>query len=163
MRPQDVVILLKIAAKGKESWWLKNLAQKLGISQSEVSESLHRSMLAGLLAANKRKLMKSALLEFIKYGLKYVYPQKPGSIVRGVATAHSASPLKELIQSEEKYVWPWAKGKVRGQGIEPLHVAVPKACQKDQRLYELLALTDALRLGKVREQRLAVKELEKRL
>ncbi len=163
MRPQDVVILLKIAAKGKQEWYMKDLAHELSISQSEVSEGLNRSMFAGLLAADKRKLMKSALLEFLQYGLRYVYPQKPGAIVRGLATAHSAPPLNKEISSEEKYVWPWAQGQDRGQGIEPLHPSVPEACQRDKQLYELLALADAIRLGRVREQKLAIAALKKRI
>ena len=163
MRPQDIVILLKIAAKGKQDWFMKDLSKELGISQSEVSESLNRSMLAGLLAANKHRLMKAALLEFLQYGFRYVYPQKPGAIVRGLATAHSAYPLRHEISSKEHYVWSWAKGNDRGQSIEPLHRAVPEACMKDQQLYELLALTDAIRLGKAREQKLAFEELRKRI
>lgn len=163
MRPHDVVILLKIAAKGRTSWLMKDLAHELSISQSEVSESLNRSMQAGLLAADKRKLMKSALLEFLQYGLRYVYPQKPGSITRGLATAHSAPPLNDIIRSSEAYVWPWAKGTQRGQRVEPLHPSVPEACTKDPALYELLALTDSLRLGKAREQKIAITELKKRL
>ena len=163
MRPQDIVVLLKIAAKGGKSWLVKDLGYELGISQSEVSESLHRSVQAGLIASDKKTLMKGALLEFLKHGFKYVYPQHVGAMVRGMATAHSAKPLSELIQSEENYVWPWAKGNVRGQSIEPLHPSVPEACEKDEKLYELLALTDALRIGKKREQQLAVEELEKRI
>ena len=163
MRPQDVVILLKIAAKENTQWLMKNLAQELEISPSEVSESINRSVLAGLLAADKRTLMRSALLEFLQHGLRYVYPQKPGSIVRGMATAHAAAPLNKLIQSEEKYVLLWAEGKERGQSVEALHPSVPNACKRDNKLYELLALTDALRLGRQREQKLAIDELEKRI
>ena len=163
MRPQDVVILLKIAAKGDKNWRMKDIATELGISGSEVSESFNRSILAGLLNSDKQQLMKSALLEFLQHGLKYVFPQKPGALVRGMPTAHAAPPLRQLIQSEEMYVWQSAEGKVRGQSVEPLHPAVPKACLRDPKLYELLALTDALRLGRVREQKLAFEELQKRI
>ncbi len=163
MRPQDVVILLKIAAKGKKSWRMKDIASELGISASEVSESFNRSILAGLLNSDKQQLMKSALVEFLQHGLKYVFPQKPGALVRGIPTAHAAPPLQQLIQSDELYVWQWAEGKTRGQSVEPLHPAVPKACLRDAKLYELLALTDALRLGRVREQKLAIEELQKRM
>ncbi len=163
MRPQDVVILLKITAKGNNPWLMKDLSSELEISASEVSESLNRSMLAGLISANKQTLMKSALLDFLGHGLKYVYPQRPGAMVRGMVTAHSAEPLNKIIQSQEAYVWPFAQGKVRGQAIEPLHPSVPKACLKDNVLHELLALTDALRVGKSREQKLAMAELEKRV
>jgi hypothetical protein len=40
---------------------------------------------------------------------------------------------------------------------------VPQAALEDKRLYELLALVDALRDGRARERELAVKELTKRL
>jgi hypothetical protein len=44
-----------------------------------------------------------------------------------------------------------------------LHPGVPKACLHDVALYQLLALTDAVRIGKVRERKLAMDELRKRL
>jgi hypothetical protein len=163
LRPHDIVILLKMATKSNKPMLMKDLAVELGISASEVSESIHRSILAGFVSADKQKLMKSALLEFLQHGLKYVFPQKPGALVRGMATAHSAGPLNRIIQSEELYVWPFAEGKIRGQSIEPLHPSVPKACLQDLQLYELLALTDALRVGKNREQKIAIQELEKRI
>ena len=163
MRPQDIVILLKIATYGQRPWQNKDLAESLGISASEVGESLHRSRQAGLLAADKKHLMTNALLEFLEHGFKYVFPQQPGAIVRGVPTAHSAPPLKSHIDSDENLVWPEATGSIRGQAIEPLHPGVPKACLADPVLHELLALSDALRVGRVREQQLAIEALRKRI
>lgn len=163
MRPHDIVILLKIVAKGGQSWLMKDLAIELRISASEISESLNRSVQAGFISESKRMLMKGALLDFLKYGLKYVYPQRPGAIVRGIPTSHSAPPLNKEIVSEETYVWPYSEGKARGQSIEPLHKSVPFACLKDKKLHELLALADALRVGKARERTIAMEELEKRI
>ena len=163
MRPQDVVVLLKIAANKNKSWYMKDIAYELGISASEITESLNRSVLAGLLAADKKMLMRQAILEFLVHGIKYVFPQKPGGMVRGMVTAHSAFPLNQRINSEEKYVWTWAEGNERGYAIEPLHPSIPKACRNDHLLYELLSLVDALRLGRRREQSIAIKELQNRL
>ena len=163
MKPQDIVILLKIVALGNDSWQQKPLAEALGMSQSEVSQSLARSKYAGLLFGNGKQVMKSALLDFLQFGITYTFPQKPGPIVRGIATAHAAAPLKENIDGQENYVWPYAKGNQRGQAIVPLFPSVPEAALKDQQLYELLALTDALRVGKAREKALAIKELKKRM
>ncbi len=163
MRPHDIVVLLKIAAKGNQDWLMKDLAYELGISASEVSESLHRSTYAGLVSVDKKRLMKASLLEFLQYGLKYVYPQQPGAIVRGMPTAYSASPLSDVIESSDAVVWSYAEGTVRGQAIEPLHASVPKACLNDSKLYEMLALTDALRIGKAREKNIAMEELMKRI
>ena len=53
MRPHDVLILLKIISLGKSSFYLKDLSQQLGISSSEVTESVNRSVLAGLMAEDK--------------------------------------------------------------------------------------------------------------
>jgi hypothetical protein len=78
-------------------------------------------------------------------------------------TAHNAPPLNNIISAEESYVWPWAEGKTRGQAIEPLHPGVPGACRNDPALYEMLALTDALRLGRIREKRQAIEELRIRI
>jgi predicted transcriptional regulator len=163
MRPQDIVILLKIATYGDSDWYMKDVANDLFISPSEVTESINRSVLAGLITNNKKRIMKSALCDFLVYGLKYVYPVKPEAMARGIKTSHSAQPLSDRILSEEVYVWSYAEGDARGFAIEPLHPNVPKACLKDSRLYELLALVDAVRIGNKREFILAVSELKQRL
>lgn len=163
MRPQDIVILLKIAARGNRAWLMKDLSQELFISASEVSESLNRSVYAGLIAADKQHIMKMAFLDFLRYGLKYVFPIKPQAVVRGIPTAYGAAPLNNLIESDVLYVWAYAKGTVKGMSIEPLIASLPDACTNDPNLYELVALTDALRVGKAREQQIAYEELKKRL
>jgi hypothetical protein len=163
LKPQDVLLLLKIVSDNALSWSQKPVAEALGLSQSEVSEAVGRSKYAGLLAPNGKAVMKMALLEFLQYGLRYVFPIKPGAVVRGVPTSHSAKPLSDEIQSSEAYVWPYGKGTVRGHSILPLYPSVPEAALKDEKLHELLALADALRVGRAREKELAVKELKKRL
>ena len=162
MKPQDILLLLKIVSLSEDSWNQKPIAIALGMSQSEVSESVARSKYAGLLDTKGKKVMRLALFEFLQYGLRYVFPQKPGPVVRGVPTSHSASPLNKTIQSTEHYVWPYGKGTVRGHSIIPLYKSAPEAALKDEKLHELLALTDALRVGRARERTLAIVELKKR-
>ncbi len=163
LKPQDVVILLKIIALGEKPWFHHTLAEELGMSQSEVSQSLNRSRYAGLLDESRKKVLKLAFVEFLLHGVAYAFPQKPAAIVRGLLTAHSAAPLNKIIQSNEKYVWAYAKGTERGQSIEPLYRTVVEASLKDIELYELLALVDAIRVGRVREKEIAKKELKKRI
>jgi predicted transcriptional regulator len=162
MRPHDIVVLLKIAAKGKEPWLMKDLSYELGISSSEISESLNRSVMAGLIASDKKRLMNNAILDFLEFGLRYVYPQQPGSKARGIPTSHAAPPLNNEITSNDPYVWSYKEGTIRGESIEPLHPNVPSACLKDPFFYEYMALCDALRVGKARERKLAIDELKKR-
>lgn len=163
MSPLDVVVLLKIISIGNQPWNQKPLAEELRMSQSVISKSIARSKYAGLLDPNGKKVRKLALIDFLQFGIAYVFPQHPGALVRGIPTAHSASPLNQTIQSTEHYVWPSGKGKLRGQSIIPLYPSVVDAVQNDEKLHELLALVDALRVGRAREREIAIKELKQRI
>lgn len=164
MRPQDILVLLKIVALQDSPWRTTDIANELFMSQSEISEALFRNRIAGLVDDSKRKVNKEALLEFLEHGIKYVFPQRPGATVRGIPTAHSAPPLSKMVQSGESiYVWPFVDGKVRGETIEPLYPTVPRAAKNNERFYELVALIDALRIGRTREVKMAAAELRKRL
>lgn len=160
MRPHDVVVLLKILSLNN-GWLNKDLSIALNISQSEISESLNRSAIACLISPDKKKVFKSALLKFIEYGLGYVFPAEPGAIGRGIPTAHSAPVLKNEIISQENFVWPYASGHVRGQTILPLYPNQVQAVLQDDKLYNMLALVDSIRVGKVREKDKAMDLLKK--
>ena len=163
MKPQDLVVLAKLVVIGDVGFTQVSLAQTLYLSQSEISASLARSAYAGLLFNDRRDVNRKLLFDFIQYGLGVVFPQHPGNIVRGTLTAHSAPPLASSIVSEQDYVWPYSKGLARGQSIVPLYPTVPQAILLDEQLYEMLALFDAIRVGRVREKNLALEHLEKRI
>jgi len=168
MRPLDIVVLLKIIAlqqpdRQETEWRKKDLAEWLQISPSEVSESLNRSEIAGLVDATHRSVLRRSLLEFLQFGLRYVFPQRHGALIAGMPTAHSAPVLSKAFIGAEVYVWPDAHGPVRGQAIEPLYGTVPKVCRHDETLYELLALADVLRVGRTREIALAQTMLKDRI
>lgn len=163
MKPQDIVVLLKLIAQDNENWQQIPLAYALKMSQSEISQSVARSKFAGLLDGSGKKVMLQALFDFLQYGLAVVFPVKPGAVVRGVPTAHSAAPLNEEIRSGEHFVWPFANGNIRGHSISPLYATVPQAALDDEQLYALLSLVDALRVGKTREKNIAILELKKRI
>lgn len=161
MRPQDVAILLKIITIDGQDWQLVGLSSSLKISISEISESLNRSRIASLIDFNKKKINRQNLLEFLEHGVRYVFPQQPGAMVRGIPTAHSHPFMKNNFTSEMNYVWPDIKGKVMGLTIEPFYPKQVDAVQEDQGYYKLLALVDVIRVGKVREVKYAVNELKK--
>lgn len=160
MRPQDIVILLKKVTKNGRVLLNGQIAKELGISASEVSEALARCRIARLVDTTKQRVNILALEEFLVHGLKYVFPVQPQSVVRGVATAISAPPMKEkIVGGSEQYVWPDAKGDMRGAAITPLYKTVPTAVAEDDMLYKLLALVDTLRIGRAREVEIAKAEL----
>jgi hypothetical protein len=163
MRPHDLAVLLKVALREDSEWKMKDLARELFISPSEISESINRSVIAGLMSPDKKHVRRLSLLEFLRYGFPFVFPQRPAGIAAGIETAHSAMPLKERIVSNSPVVWPSEKGKVRGMAIEPLYPKLPEACLKDSSFFELMALVESLRIGKARERILAFEMLQARL
>ncbi|MCZ7655319.1 MAG: hypothetical protein M5R42_15165 [Rhodocyclaceae bacterium] len=70
--------------------------------------------------------------------------------------------LNKLIvaSSDPVPVWPSAKGTARGVGLAPLYPSVPEAALRNEKLYALLALFDALRSGQARERNAARDLLE---
>jgi hypothetical protein len=162
MRPQDVVVLLKIIAKADKLWQNKDLASELFISPAEISESLNRSGIAGLIEREKKKkVYRQSLMEFLEHGLHYVFPAFPGTMINGVYTAHSHPFMQKHFQSELNYVWPDPRGEFRGLSIEPLYKKQVSAANQDSTLYLMLALIDVIRVGRVRETKIAVEELKR--
>jgi hypothetical protein len=144
---------------------VRALADSTGISKSEVSLALQRCYEAGLAKSDRinrlPRVNASALSEFMIHGLKYVFPVKPAEITRGIATAWAAPVLNGLVMSAGELVpvWPDARGHTKGQAIVPLFKSVPYAVRSDPRLYSMLALTDAIRIGQSRERNIATQKL----
>lgn len=159
MRPQDIAILLKLISLENTYWQLSSLSNELSISISEISESLNRSRISKLIDYDKKRVNRNNLLEFLEHGLKYVFPQQPGTLVRGIPTAHSMNEIKQNFISEVEYVWPDSNGETIGLLIEPLYPKQINAIKKDPSFYKLLALTDIIRVGRVREIKYAVEQL----
>lgn len=165
LKPQDIVILLKLVTFGDRQWSFSSLSADLAISQSEAHSGIKRATAARLYDPQRKVPILKALLEFLVHGVKYAFPPKRGSLTRGFPTSYAAPPLNGLIvQSDEPPpVWSAPDGNARGYEFSPLYPSVPKAVAQDASLYELLALVDAIRDGRARERELAVKELTKRL
>jgi hypothetical protein len=163
MRPQDIAILLKIISLDGQPWQLVSLSNSLKISISEISESLNRSQFAQLIDFNKKLVNRNNFLEFLEHGVRYVFPQKPGSMVRGIPTAHSHPFMKNIFMSEIDYVWPDNKGETLGLTIEPFYPKQVEGVKEDPQYYKLLALVDVIRVGKVREVKNAIIELKKNI
>src|SRR5690242_9598736 len=75
LKPQDVVVALKLAAHPGEDWSYPKLAADLSMSASEVHSCVKRAAKSGLLLANdEHKPNRKALLEFLTHGIKYAFP-----------------------------------------------------------------------------------------
>jgi hypothetical protein len=167
LKPQDLLVLLKLVALGQERWSYNGLATDLGMSPSEVHAAVKRAVVAHLAIARGEGVTPSipALREFLAHGVRYAFVPERGALTRGMPTAHAASPLRTELAASAEFppVWPDPEGEARGLAFSPLYKAAPKAARKDPRLYELLTLVDAVRGGGARERTLALKLLERRL
>ena len=165
MRPQDIVILLKMITLGDgKKCSIVEMSDFLNISIGEISKAMERNVVAGLVSSDKARVNKLALREFLIYGLKYVFPPHPGNSTRGIATAHSAPPVnRHITDNGENYVWKYYKGTRRGNSIVPLYDKIPKIVENQPELYEFLTIVDCLRIGKKREVQIAIQELDKKL
>lgn len=167
LKPQDVVVLLKIVVRGPAPWSYGALALDLGMSASEVHAGVRRAVDSGLLHVNEGWGVPDAagLDEFLVSGVRYVWPAVLGGMTLGMPTAAAAAPLNGLLPAvdDPPTVWPDAGGNVRGIAFEPLYRCVPAAAGRDPALYEMLALVDAIRAGPDRARDVAVRQLRRRL
>lgn len=165
LKPQDILVLLKVLLWQDRKWRQLDLATELGLSQTEVNFALSRLVKSRLLDESKRKPQKLSLKEFLIHGLRYVYPGDLGPSGRGVATAQSHASLSKRLVAEQdhQFVWLDPDGQLRGQSLVPLYPSVPFAAKKDPELHEWLALIDALRIGSVRVQKLAAERISRKI
>lgn len=166
LKPHDLVVLTKIMLLDGDCT-LRRLEQDLGISNSAIHESLVRAKKANFIMTSG-KVVRKSLYECMVFGVPYFcFPQK-GEIAVGIPTADYAPFLKGKFAAPPAkipLIWPCDEGRgcVEGQTLLPLHTAVPKASLRDERLYEILALVDVLRVAEAPDRKTAAEFLQRLL
>ncbi len=164
LKPQDLFVLLAMLGRGEGNVTYPELAAQTGLAISAVHAALKRAAVARLLMFQQRQpvILKPQLKEFLLSGAKYAFPPIWGAMSRGVPTGYAAPPLNAIIapSADPVPVWPSAKGMARGLSLAPLYPSVPEAALRDERLYALLSLFDAIRSGQARERNAARDLLE---
>lgn len=168
LRPQDLVVLLRLSLEQGVPPTYAILGSELGLTASEIHAGLERASLAQLARKDKSGkafVVRDALRLFVQHGARFSFPATRGEMTRGMPTGYAAPPLKDKIiqPNEPAPVWPHKNGTVRGMAFYPLYPTVPEAAGRNPRLYELLVLFDAIRGGSPRERALALDMLDERL
>jgi len=146
LKPQDIVVLLKLLIAGGKRPTYAQLAVDLYMSASKVHASIRRARAARLIHGPEfgDRVNAKALEEFLVHGIKYAFSPEKGGMTRGMPTASAAEPLSHKMTQEEPVpVWPFEQGSKRGYAFVPLYKKAPQAALKDPELYQLLALVDA--------------------
>ncbi|MDD5309198.1 MAG: hypothetical protein PHU25_17940 [Deltaproteobacteria bacterium] len=156
----DNLVLVSLVVWAKRIGTQSALAEDLRVSPAGLTRSLGRLDCARLVQRRDLSVVRASAKEYLVHGLRYVFPARVGTLVRGVPTAHSAPPLSEEIRASQEYVWPADFGNMSGLEIAPLHENVPALCLAHPELHPFFAVLDALRVGRTRDRELARRHLE---
>jgi hypothetical protein len=165
VKDSDVYVLSGLLAHDG-AWSYRSLAERLRVPHPVVQRALERAKGSDLYSVDRREVHLPHFEEFALHALRFVVPARLGPLTAGVPAAWAAEPMAGAIRSsgdEPPPVWPYAHGKVRGQAIEPLHIAAPEAAEGWPQLSEILAVLDCLRAGDLRIRKPAEDFLSKML
>jgi hypothetical protein len=98
LKPQDLVVLLRLSLVTGAVPTYAALAAELGLTASEIHAGLERASIAQLARkdmAGKPSAVREALKLFVIHGARYAFPVVRGEATRGTPTGYAAPPLKE--------------------------------------------------------------------
>lgn len=163
LKSQDVLVAAALAVHPSRRWSFQGVAEATGLSQSAAFRAVQRLRDSKLVVPDEWRVFDERFAKFLEHGVPYVFAANPGKIARGLPTAYAAPPLSEHISASTAVVWPYVNGSTRGESVKPLAPTAPEAALRDESLYHVLALIDALRIGRAREQKLAGRLLRETL
>lgn len=167
LKPQDVLVLLKLVVIEDNPWTYNGIAVDLCMSPAEVHAAVRRALAAGLAVRSGKGIVpeRRNLEEFLVHGVRHVFYAEWGELTTGMPTLGAAAPLRgtPVAQDDLPPVWPDPEGGHRGPSFMPLYKSAPRAARADPRLYELLVLVDALRSCDGPMRNSAIREMRKRL
>jgi hypothetical protein len=166
LKALDVVVGLKLM--GRPNLAQAELAKQIGSNPAQVTRAIKSLLKANLFYPMEGRLIANFYgWEKILLAIEYLFPVSVGGIVIGMPTSYGAPPISNEINpgSDPIPIWPCAKAGVKGLCVEPLYSGTPKALIEypDEDLYTLLALIDALRMGRSREKELGRKYILEKL
>jgi len=168
LRPHDLGCALQIGIWAEREWSFADLGQAVKISKGEAHNACRRLVWAELCTLSpegKIRISSARLIDFIIHGAPSAYFPVRGAVEHGMPTGAFAPPLVEKITDAGNIplVWRTEGGKVKGETLVPLWPTAPEAAAASTKLYELLALVDAVRTHGGKARKLAASELEARL
>jgi hypothetical protein len=162
---EHIVILLGLAVGRNDD----QVAAALRISVDRVRRAQRVAALSGVYHLRDRRVLVSVLFRALHDAGRVVYPAVELGTGRGVVTGldavsaldHAVDGLRLVGNVNRRIaVWPDPRGAQVGRRIAPLHKNCPNLASNDEAWYRLVALTDALRLGPVRESARALEILQ---
>lgn len=173
LKSQDVLVACKLWALGGKDWTYGSLAESLGMSVSEVHDAVKRCRAAQLVtsAGDAAAISKKHFFDLLSVAVPRIFFAARGGIESGWPTSVHAPSLHDAFDGLKPVplrdifpvVWSDPAGSTRGETLAPIYGTAPEAARRDEKLYELLALVDVVRLGDVKYKKKAVDLLEKKI
>lgn len=157
MKANDIYTLLGLITRSHADETLDQQRIRTGLSISSIHRSLKSLKKAKLVieTVNGNEPIYRNIKEFLLHGFSYVFPEEKGKLARGFVTGIDASSLKyDFALSDYPVVWAHPEGDTKGYSVKPLNTDCLELIvlhKMDEKLYELLALLDILRIGQRRE------------
>ena len=175
LKSQDLVVLtrLLLAENRREPTTYPALNQWTGLSASECHAAVKRLQKAGLIAPALGdgvtfdwQVVRPCAEEFVTHALRYLWPVELAAEQRGTPTGTAVETLNEgdgSVHEADRWVWPSARGTVRGLAVKPLYPTVPDKAEADAQFHQSLAALDLARSPQARLRRLGQQWLQTHL
>lgn len=150
LRGVDVLVVLGLLRHRAGEWTVRMLARELHMPLATVQRSLGRLGTTPAFDLERRHVDIAGCEELFGHALAFIAPASLGKSTRGTPTAWAVPALAKRLRvsaDAPQPVWPQPRGRVRGVAVRPLHAGVLALAAADPEMHELLALTDAARLG----------------
>src|SRR5690348_17324813 len=96
LKPQDVVLALKLANPATPRSYVE-LGEAVRLSSAEAFQGVKRLELCRLYSRSLGRVLRPQLLDLLVHGLPYVFPARVGRRAKGVPTAGSVEPLRDVL------------------------------------------------------------------
>jgi|GEM_PF-2387873 len=159
MKPQDVLLALKIVANTPLSLRQIDLAHSLHISQSEINRSLARLAECTIYIKETKTIDILKLMEFIEHAAPFVLHINRTGPTGGKPLFQSKRYKHNRFQIPVQWGWTNQKGKKGLHGYAPFHPSVPISCQSDPALHRLVVLFERTLISDAPERDLVLIEL----
>lgn len=163
MKPQDVVVAIKLVGYQNENWSYASLGEEVGIGHNQAHLACKRLTAASLMS--QKHVLKRNLVEFLIHGVKYVFPPVwEDGPQHGIPTAVSGPDMKKELRTPQIVVWPTGRRKdPKGDALRPLHECVYTVIENDPLTYQVLSILESIRIGRAREREVAADLIRKKI
>ncbi len=140
MKPQDLLIALKISANTGIYLRQIDLAYSLNLSTSAISRSLSRLIKCKIYLKQSNSIDSVRLMEFIEHAAPFILEINRTGPSAGEPLFNLKYCNRNRFQNPLSWGWDGGTGPKDVHGYAPFHRMVPSACRKDARLRRLVVL-----------------------